>query len=192
MCTTLARAIARMSGRTRSVRVPPSEAAGSAAASRAKIPTQAPGGGRWPPLAAHPPAGRNTRRRRCRQASAGRGLGARRRKPQSYRRAAPTAVGWIAPAGRASDGGRPRRRLYTGRGARRWAAADAGLVAQPGHRRLPPFGLVEERRPQACQTIGLRLADHQRRSWRFAMSSSGAASVRTINYVPCSCTRCRR
>ena len=33
------------------------------------------------------------------------------------------------------------------------AAADAGLPAQPGHRRLPALGPVDERLPQACQTV---------------------------------------
>jgi hypothetical protein len=34
------------------------------------------------------------------------------------------------------------------------APADAGLPAQPGHGRFLALGPVEERLPQACQTVG--------------------------------------
>jgi len=34
------------------------------------------------------------------------------------------------------------------------AAADAGLAAQLGHRRLTALGSIDERLPQACQTVG--------------------------------------
>src|SRR5919198_1211899 len=156
MWTVLARSIARTCRRTRSVKGPPSR--------WGRAPARGEPGGR-PPEARPPEDVRAPAVADLPAAIAG------RREDEGDR---PLAVGRVLhgvgedrvderlrhlPAGSLGwPGLRPQARLAVGAVAGPQlvepAAADAGLAAQLGHRRLAPFGSVDERLPQACETVG--------------------------------------
>ena len=71
------------------------------------------------------------------------------------------------------------------------AAADAGLPAELGHRRLPALGPVDERLSQACQTVG---RGHRRTSAvdcniNSVRVSSGPFSMSAVSGFTVGCTR---